>query len=200
MRRGAELLPSEQLGVPSLRTAAQAIDRQHTIDDFRLLARRAGALSARQDSQLYSAVPEGVLANHIRLHGIEPGRRYRSGARVPMESRVDGGGNPLLRLAEPVALEPLQRASASFTMTLPKAAGGHDWLLLRIVQSTDGAIDGGYTIAVRLGASTESENGDSNTAAKQIYLNKGDKIMVEKPESPSKHQELMRRSTRHAKF
>jgi hypothetical protein len=139
------------MDVPALKTAALAIDIPHTQRDYRLLAKRAALLSVQTTHRQFTLISQKGLHDLIRVTHVEPGHVYRSGAFVPPVNRVNATLDSITPIGRAVELKALQRASVHFAVTVPDTEHEREWLVVHITQITEGAVEGGYTLALRVG-------------------------------------------------
>lgn len=145
----ADLISTDPMDIASLQTAVRAIDVPHTQMEYRLLARRAALLSD-QKTECYSLVPAAQVNEIVQITAMRLGRRYRRGSIAPPRNRINATYPSITPIGNAVDLKVLQHATVRFAVRVPEPTDGRKWLILNIVQVTEGLIDGGYTVALRV--------------------------------------------------
>ena len=157
-----DLLRMGVTDIPLIGTAVTAINRPHTQVEYRLLAARAALIN--QHPGHFTRLPGHQIPELVQVNKIQPGRVHQGGAVVPPPNRINSTKTSMVPIGHSVELKSLQRATVDLEVNVPPPDESHEWLVVHIAQITEGFIEGGYTVMLRIGGK-EGTSKKSQTAA-----------------------------------
>jgi hypothetical protein len=132
---------------PSLNAPVDAILRSKKSNEHRLWARRAAILLERPVHD-YHPIPAGEVGGVLQLTHVRHGEIRRSSALAAPVKRFGTMSANFATLGDAIELRPQQQATATFSIARP-AGEREKWFVVQLAQVSNGAIVGGYTVAVR---------------------------------------------------
>ncbi|MGH9470410.1 MAG: hypothetical protein ACRD1N_08730 [Terriglobia bacterium] len=115
--------------------------------DNRLWAQRAALIVERSAHTAEHILPSKGIHDALKLTGLKAGHITRSSAIVAPSNRFDVASANFTALGDAIELKALQEATATLSITVPKAAR-QPWFVVHLAQVVNGSVVGGYTVAI----------------------------------------------------
>jgi hypothetical protein len=195
------LMHFEQFDPLALTGAIRMIDRPNTTPQQYLLGRRAAMLLDHGKAMKSTAVAQADVAAIVQVTSVRRDRTLHTGEVIPPRARVDGTTDAITRIGNPIDLKSLQQATVHCEITVPVTPDNHEYFVVHIFQLTRDTVDGGYTIAFKVGsadaaahrASRLPRRDDEDRDHPQLRSSNqpsGDNTMSVKPIESSDHELL----------